>query len=154
MATANISADRDAVVTEIEIAAPPERVFQALVTRDQALQWGTDESYETTQWELEARPGGSWRFTAKERKTGKEYRHYGEVLEIDPPRLLCHTWLADFHEIPAQRTVVRWELTPVKAGTRLKVTHSGLALLPVSGKSYAEGWPGLLQHVRKFIEKK
>jgi uncharacterized protein YndB with AHSA1/START domain len=153
MATVSITPDRDTVVSEIEIAAPPERVFQALVNRDQALRWGTSESYETTQWDLDAHPGGSWRFTAKQLKSGKEYKHHGEVLEVDPPRLLCHTWLADFHEVPSQRTIVRWELTPTKTGTRLKVTHSGLAPLPVSGKSYAEGWPSLLQHVKKFVEK-
>ncbi len=41
MAKAIITPDKDAVISEIEIAAPPDRVFQALITREQALQWGT-----------------------------------------------------------------------------------------------------------------
>jgi hypothetical protein len=36
MAKSIITPDRDAVISEVEIAAPPERVFQALVTREQA----------------------------------------------------------------------------------------------------------------------
>jgi uncharacterized protein YndB with AHSA1/START domain len=153
MASTHITPDRDAVVSEIEIAAPPERVFQALTDGRQALVWGTNESYQTTEWHMETRIGGAWRFTAKERKSGKEYKHHGEVLEIDPPRLLAHTWLAAFHEVPEQRTVVRWELTPSKVGTHVKLTHNGLAALPTSRKGYAEGWPKFVQAIKEFLEK-
>jgi uncharacterized protein YndB with AHSA1/START domain len=151
-----ITSDQDAVICEIDIAAPPERVFKALITREQAIEWGSDEQYETTEWEMDARLGGSWRFTARKRKepgAGKEYKHRGEILEIDPPRVLTYTWFTDFHEVRDQRTVVRWELTSTSAGTHVKVTHSGLAALPNSRKGYNEGWPGLLQLIKKFIEK-
>ncbi len=53
-----ITSDNDAVVTEIEIAAPPARVFRALIEREQALQWGGGEAFEITEWEMDARPGG------------------------------------------------------------------------------------------------
>ena len=39
MASSMITPDQDSVVTEIEIGAPPERVFQALISREQALQF-------------------------------------------------------------------------------------------------------------------
>jgi len=35
-----VTATEDTVTTEIEIAAPPERAFQALIDREQALRWG------------------------------------------------------------------------------------------------------------------
>ena len=38
-ATMHISADQDEILSEIEIAAPTERVFQALVDPEQVLQW-------------------------------------------------------------------------------------------------------------------
>jgi uncharacterized protein YndB with AHSA1/START domain len=53
-----ITPDNDAVVTEIEIAVPPQRVFHALIDRDQALQWGNSDAFEMTLWEMDARPGG------------------------------------------------------------------------------------------------
>lgn len=75
------------------------------------------------------------------------------MLEFDPPRLLAYTWIANWHADPARRTVVRWELTPTPAGTKLKVTHSGLAQEPVSRKDYSSGWPGVVGAVKQFVEK-
>lgn len=57
MAKAIITADKDAVISEVEIAAPLDRVFQALITREQALQWGKSDAFQVTRWEMEARPG-------------------------------------------------------------------------------------------------
>jgi uncharacterized protein YndB with AHSA1/START domain len=156
MATTKITPDNDAVVSEIEIAAPPQRVFQALIDREQALQWGTNDAFEMTLWEMDVRPGGKWRFVSKERKgagAGKDFDHHGEIVEIDPPRLLSYSWFANWHENPSHPTLVRWELIPTKAGTRLKVTHSGLAALPGACQGYSQGWPGLVQSLKNFVEK-
>jgi len=151
-----ISPDNDSVVTEIEIAAPPERVFHALIDREQALQWGKSEAFEMTLWEMDARPGGKWRFISKPRTgdaAASDLDHHGEILEIDPPRLLAYSWHASWHQNPAVRTVVRWELTPTKLGTHLKVVHSGLLPLPGACQGYSQGWPGLLQTLKNVLEK-
>lgn len=149
-----ITADNDAVISEIEIAAPPERVFQALIQRDQALQWGAGEAFEVTEWEMDVRRGGKWRFVSRERASGgKAYVHHGEIIEIDPPRLLEYSWFANWHPDPSHRTVVRWELAPTKTGTHLKVTHSALAPLAGAAQGYGQGWPGLLQQIKTFVEK-
>jgi uncharacterized protein YndB with AHSA1/START domain len=147
----------DAVISEIEIAAPPERVFQALIDREQALRWGTNDAFEIKSWEMDARAGGKWRFVPKERSgkgaVGDDFEHHGEILQIDPPRLLVYSWFANWHAQPLHKTVVRWDLTPTPAGTKVKVTHSGLAQLPDASKGYSEGWPGLLQELKNFFEK-
>jgi uncharacterized protein YndB with AHSA1/START domain len=159
MTTAHITPDNDAVVTEIEIAAPPDRVFQALTQRDQAMQWGTSKDFEIIEWEMDPRPGGKWTSISKD-LTGKhqtgvsQFEHHGEFLEYDPPRLLVQTWYANWHPDPSHATVVRWELTPTKTGTRLKVTHSGLAALSGAAQGYAQGWPGLVEQVKNFVEKR
>ncbi|MGB8115629.1 MAG: SRPBCC domain-containing protein, partial [Candidatus Sulfotelmatobacter sp.] len=54
-----ITPDHDAVITEIEIAAPPERVFRAIVDPDQELQWGGGDNFEIILWEMDPRPGGN-----------------------------------------------------------------------------------------------
>lgn len=153
MAKTIITPDKDAVISEIEIAAPAARVFEALITRAQALQWGADESFQITRWEMDARVGGEWGFTAKEKANARVYDHHGKVVEIDPPRVLAYTWLADFHSDPMHPTLVRWELTPTSSGTHVKMTHSGLAKLPEIAAAYAQGWPGLLEGLKKFLEK-
>jgi uncharacterized protein YndB with AHSA1/START domain len=44
----------------------------------------------------------------------------GEVLEVDPPRLLRCRWSGVFGD-----TVVEFELTPIAEGTRLRLEHRG-----------------------------
>lgn len=159
MANPAIMPEQDSIVSEIEIVAPPERVFQALTDPAQARQWGNSDVFEMKIWEMDARLGGKWRFLCKE--TGgkanayhvSEFDHHGEILEIDPPRLLVYTWLTNFHDDLSRKTVVRWDLTPTPTGTRLKVTHSGLAHEPKARKDYSGGWPSLLQAIKTHAEK-
>ncbi len=76
----------------------------------------------------------------------------GEVVEYDPPRILAYTWIANWHDDKSRRTVVRWELTPDAKGTRIKVTHSGLAQENLARQDYSSGWPGVLGQLKKFVE--
>jgi uncharacterized protein YndB with AHSA1/START domain len=156
MATAIVTPDQDAIVCEIEIAAPPERVFQAIIDPKQVMAWWTSPECQIESFEFEPRRGGRWRYATKQTKMDvngvSKFHIEGEVLEYDPPRLLAYTWVANYHEDRAQRTVVRWELTPAGAGTHVKVTHSGLAKLPTSRKSYTGGWPGVIEQLKKFVE--
>src|SRR5512135_3761899 len=94
---------QDAVTCEIEIAAPPERVFAALTDPKQLFAWwGQEPSVELSVFEMDARPGGRWRFQCKpvpgaahgavgeqlQRNRAQEFEAHGEVLEYVPPRLL------------------------------------------------------------------
>ena len=144
-------------LSEIEIAAPPSRVFRALIEREQALQWGSNDSFQVNDWHMDARVGGKWSFVSRECKSrdhaGLDYEHHGEILEFDPPRRLVYTWFANWHELPSHQTMVRWDLTPTTNGTHVKVTHTGLAALASARKGYAEGWTSLLRAIRNHVEK-
>jgi uncharacterized protein YndB with AHSA1/START domain len=156
MASITVTPDQDALVSEIHIAAPPERVFRALIDPKQVLQWWTSPDCPIEDFAMDPRPGGRWRYDTKQTQNNvngiSKFHCDGEVLEYDPPRVLAYTWMANWHERPAQRTVVRWELAASKGGTLLRVTHSGLADLPVSRKDYSGGWPGVVEQIKKFIE--
>jgi uncharacterized protein YndB with AHSA1/START domain len=156
MASVVVTPDQDALVSEIHIAAPPERVFQALTDSTQVLQWWTSPECPIENFSIELRTGGRWHYDTKSTKmtvNGVSTFHCdGEVVEYDPPRVLMYTWIANWHEKPAQRTVVRWELANSNGGTLLRVTHSGLTNLPASRRDYSGGWPGVLESVKKFIE--
>ena len=159
MAVATVTPDQDSIISEVEIAAPPERVFQALSDPKQLIQWWNSERCPCEGWQFDARPGGKWHASFKgDEKAQVNYGiaafdHKGEILEIDPPRLLVYSWFANFHEDPAIRNVVRWELTATGQGTKVKVTHSGLSKLPKSRKDYAGGWPGVVAQLKAFAEK-
>jgi uncharacterized protein YndB with AHSA1/START domain len=157
MASVVVTPDQDALVSEIHIAAPPERVFKALIDPAQAMQWWNSTECPIESYTMDPRPGGRWCYATKDGKLNvngvSQFYCEGEVLECDPPRVLVYTWIANWHEHPAQRTVVRWELASSKGGTLLRVTHSGLTDLPASRKDYAGGWPGVLEALKKFIER-
>jgi uncharacterized protein YndB with AHSA1/START domain len=149
--------DNDSVVSEIHIAAPPDRVFKALTDERELIRWFNDPSCPVKFWKMDARPGGAYSY-ATEKGTVvlnniREFECEGQILEFDPPRLLVYTWIANWHTDKSRRTIVRWELTPDAAGTRVRVTHSGLAQEAAAGKDYTRGWPGLLDALKKFTEK-
>jgi uncharacterized protein YndB with AHSA1/START domain len=157
MTTTHITPEKDAVISEIFIAAPPERVFKALTDREQALQWGSTPEFAMSKWEMDARLGGKWTFIARERSGSGKYAdkdlvHHGQILEFAPPRVLEYTWFASWHTDPLHKTLVRWELSSVPGGTQVKVTHSGLAPMPEGCKGYAQGWPGLVSRIKQFVE--
>jgi len=153
-----IAADNDSVVAEIHISAPPQRVFQALTNASELGRWFNSSGCPVKLWEMDARLGGRYGY-ATEKGTVvvngvREFECYGEILEIDPPRVLAYTWIANWHADKSRRTVVRWELTPDASGTLAKVTHSGLAQEDVARKDYSGGWLGVLEQLRKFSEQK
>jgi uncharacterized protein YndB with AHSA1/START domain len=157
-ASSQITADQDAIVGEVEVNVPPERVFRALTDPAQLIRWWSDAACQTSAWEMDARLGGTWRFEASD-PSGKTvvngvsvFKAYGEITAFDPPRVLAYTWLGNWHDHPEQRSTARWELSATRTGTRVKVTHSGLAGQPVARKDYAGGWPGLLELLRKYCE--
>ena len=156
MAHAFVTLDQDAVVCEVQIAAPRERIFEALTTPNQLTRWFTNDSCPVKYWNMDARKGGAYSYaTAKadfDVNGVSEFECHGEILEYDPPRLLVYTWLGNWHLDRQRATIVRWELTPTVAGTHVKVTHSGLAQEPVARKDYSGGWVGVLESLQKFSE--
>jgi uncharacterized protein YndB with AHSA1/START domain len=156
MATTTITSDQDAVICEIAIAAPPERVFQALTDSGELMRWFNNPSCPVKFWEMDARPGGRYRYATEKGAAVVNgvnlFGCHGDILEYDPPRLLVYTWISNWHEDKDRKTIVRWELTPSVAGTQVKVTHSGLAHEAAARKDYAGGWVGVLDALKSFTE--
>ena len=79
---------------------------------------------------------------------------HGAITEFDPPRVLAYTWIANWHEDKSHATLVRYELIPEGTGTRVKVTHSGLAGEAAARKDYSGGWVGVLKMLKNLVEGK
>jgi uncharacterized protein YndB with AHSA1/START domain len=156
MATSIVTTD-DAIVSEIHIAAPPQRVFKALTDARELERWFGNAECPVKLWEMDARLGGRYHYATETSSIVvngvSQFECHGEILELDPPRLLVYSWIANWHDDQSSSTVVRWELTPDATGTRVKVTHSGLAPQNVARKDYSGGWPGVLQQLKQFAEK-
>lgn len=127
---------RGVIHASVEIAAPPELVWDAITEPSQLASWWGGELYRTYDWELDLRPGGAWR-TKAEGRQGPTTVH-GEIVELDRPRRLVMTWHAswDGHE----RTLIRYELTATASGTLVRVVHDGFGARAASCENHAQGW--------------
>ncbi|MBO0911782.1 MAG: SRPBCC domain-containing protein [Acidobacteria bacterium] len=164
MATAQVLPDNDTIVAEIFVAAPPARVFEAITDPKQTAQWwGQKGMYRLTEASADFRVGGKWR-SAGVSSDGKPFHVEGEYLEIDPPRLVVHTWKPSYRNLPS--TIVRWELEPrpvhllahggpnrMGTGTVVKIRHSGFAGNLEAAKDHGEGWKRVLSWMQGYIEK-
>jgi len=156
MATAIVSTDQDAIVSEINISAPPERVFKALSDASELKRWFSGPECPAKYWQMDARLGGKYGYATEKGSLVvndvSEFECHGEITEFDPPRVIAYTWFGNWHDDKSARTLVRWELTPNANGTHVKVTHSGLTNLPIARKDYSGGWPGVVEMLKKFAE--
>ncbi len=162
MATATITPDQNTVLAEIFIAAPPARVFQAISDPAQLPKWwGQTGLYHVTKSTMDVRPGGKWRSDGIG-ADGKAFYVEGEYLEVDPPRLLVHTWIGSYSP---EKTVVRWELVPhsvhglhpngprkAGTGTLVRVRQEGFAGNFESANSHSEGWKRVLGWLEAYVE--
>jgi len=163
MATATITPDKNAVVAEIFIAAPPARVFQAISDPAQLPKWwGQSGLYHVTNSRMDVRPGGKWRSDGMG-ADGQAFYVEGEYLEVDPPRLLMHTWKGSYSG--PLTTVVRWELEPQTVnvlhpsgpkksgtGTLVRVRQEGFQGDGANATDHGEGWKRVLGWLEAFVE--
>ena len=164
MATAAITPDQDAVEAEIFVAAPPQRVFEAITDPVQTAKWwGQAGLYKITERTSDLRKGGKF-LSSGVGADGTKFHVEGEYLEIDPPRLLVHTWVSSYGGPP--QTIVRWELESrdvhglqssgprrMGTGTLLRRRHHGFAGFAESCASHSQGWISVLGWMQAFVEK-
>jgi uncharacterized protein YndB with AHSA1/START domain len=118
---------------ERRLPHPPARVWDALVDLDQQDRWVSGVR-------IHAQVGGRVVFDFD-----AEGRAEGEVLVVDPPRALEHTWLWP-DEPPS---TVRWEISPDGDGSRLVLLHRPLR--PEPAVDYAAGWHGMLDSLATHL---
>ncbi len=144
-ATAQALADPAAgtIHAQIDIEAPPDDVYQALTDPGElAAWWGSPDTYRTFDGKLDLRVGGAWSCQAEDHATKRRGEVRGEYLALDPPRGLSYTWQPSWDNfLPS---VIRVELEPTAAGTRVRVIHSGFEGRPESCQGHAEGWRRVL----------
>lgn len=131
----------DVVVTRV-IAASPATVFSFFTDVEKWTSWqGVDG-------EIDARPGGVFRV----RMPGEQVAS-GRFVELVPERRIVFTWgwEGDASAVPPGSTTVVVELEPDDAGTRLRLTHSGLDVAPVA-EHHREGWERYLERLSARAE--
>jgi uncharacterized protein YndB with AHSA1/START domain len=132
---------------EIEVAAPIDRTFEAMLEElGPAAQMPDGKSLAM---KIEPWPGGRWF-----RDLGNNAGHlWGHVQVIKPPTLLelCGPMAMSYPAI----NHLQYRLKPEGAGTRLTLLHRGMGLiLPEHREGMVQGWALWLERIRALAERK
>jgi uncharacterized protein YndB with AHSA1/START domain len=127
------------------IAAPAERVFEAITTPEMARQyWGHEN---VSDWQ----PGSGWQHVRV--KDGRTVQLVGEVVEAAPPHRLVITWANESQkDDPEAYSRVTFAIEPYEEMVRLTVTHDDLVVDSGMAKGVSQGWPVVLSSLKSFLE--
>jgi len=119
----------------VELAASPERVFKALTSSEITEWWVRPGVFDTREWSGDLRAGGRWKATGVSR--GQPYAATGEIIDVDPPTRLVHTW--DGVGGTNAPSTLTYALERLPKGTRLVLRQSGFAS-ETACREFALGW--------------
>ena len=126
----------DQFATEVDLPAPAEEVFRHLTDPAAMIRWMGQHAT------LRPVPGGAFEIDIN----GVPVR--GRYLELDPPRRVLVSWgVAGNPALPPGTTQVEFTLTPIPAGTRLRLVHRGLP--PDQAAMHATGWQHFLSRLAR-----
>jgi len=129
------------------INAPISKVWDALTKPELIKQYlfGTEVN---TDWQV-----GS-PITYKGEWEGKHYEDKGEILQIEPQKLLVSTFwssLAGLPDVPENYKTVHYELSPENGGTKLTITQDNNANQEEADHS-AQNWNTVIDGMKKLLE--
>lgn len=137
---------------ERQLPAPPERVYRALTSADEVVQWfgpGTNYDCVATTWDC--RVGGKWELTITVKEgddAGKVHVARGEFLELVPGERVVQSW--SWKDGSFDHSEVRMELAPAGDGTRFTLRHIGLPD-EEQRNSHEHGWSGSLDKLEALV---
>ena len=135
-------------VQSIAISAPITRVWEALTTPALIKRWFFGVETETD-WK-EGSP-----IIHRGEYQGRPYEDRGEILQIDPPRLLVHShWspVSGLPDAPENYERVAWELRESGGRTELTISESNLSSEEAKATS-EQNWRLVLRNLKTLLER-
>jgi uncharacterized protein YndB with AHSA1/START domain len=134
------------ILASVEVAAAPERVFQALASKEITQWWVRPGVFDTREWTGDVRARGRWRASGMTR--GEPYVQEGEFLEVESPRWLVHTW--EGAGKPGAASTVTYLVEPIDGRTRVTLRHLGFASRDMC-RAFAIGWETSLERLAEIL---
>lgn len=141
----------EAIAGEIQIDASPDKVFDAFIDPAQLTEWwGSADTYRTSNWKVDLRPGGEWSCSAQGVTGGPQSTVSGRYLVVDRPRKLSYTWNPSW--APGEETRVHLTFEAIDSGTRVLFLHEGFTSAQ-SREAHTTGWTRVLGWVQLHCQR-
>jgi len=143
------TAERGLVITRI-FDAPRELVFKAWTEPDRAVRWWGPQGFTTAHYEIDFRPGGSYRVCMRSPE-GTEHWQCGVCRELAAPERLVFTFAwEDAQGRPGHETVVT--VTFAEHGARTKLTlHQAVFETVTARDLHQGGWTSALECLADYL---
>lgn len=132
--------------SSVTIDAPVGEVWRAITTPELIRQWFFGVETESD-WQV----GSS--LVHRGEHEGKPYEDKGEIVAIEPPRLLVHTHWSDVSGTPDEPECyqeVRWALLPSNGSTVLTVSERNLPSEEAKAVS-EQSWQMVLRNLKELL---
>ena len=129
------------------VDADPDRVWRTMTDPELVAEYMMGSEV-TTDWQ----PGSPIKWTGEWQ--GKPYQDKGEVLRVEPGRLLEVTHFSPMtgdDDVPENYHTLRYELTPSGAGTEVELTQDGCDSAR-QAEEFSANWQGVLDGLKKVAE--
>lgn len=142
--TTDSAIERTSFVYVTFIAAPPEKVFDAITSAEiSSRYWGHGN---VSDWQ----PGSRWQHVRNE---GQTVELVGRVIEHAPPSKLVISWVNQSEEAdPRAYSRVTFDVIPYDGMTKLIVSHDDLIKGSGMEQGVSRGWPIVLSSLKSYLE--
>jgi len=143
------TAERELVITRL-FDAPRELVFRAWTEPDRAVRWWGPQGFTTAHYEIDFRPGGSYRVCMRSPE-GIEHWQRGVCREVVEQERLVFTFAwEDAEGRPGHETVVTVDFAEVGARTRLTL-HQAVFETVTARDLHQGGWASALDCLAEYL---
>lgn len=148
--TLTLPSDRVILLTR-SFQAPRRLVFEAMTRAEHLRRWWGPRSLTMTVCEIDARPGGAYRFVQRA-ADGQEFPFKGVYREIAPPERIVFTQIFDVEPFSQYETVVTVVLSEQGGWTTLRATMEFGSVAERDGMIQSGMEPGAAESYDRLAE--
>lgn len=135
---------------ERDFSVSPQRLFRAISTRADLIQWWGPEGVDVSEETLNFTTTGPW-LSVMRNKEGQRYKVSGHVTKVDPPNSVSFTWAwHDDTDARGAESHVTFSVENTPTGARLIIDHRDLGD-DDSSANHEKGWSSSLRKLHTLL---
>ena len=139
------------LLASVEVVAPPERAFAALMTNAVERWWKRPGFYRLKDWRADLRPQGAWSVCVAF-DDGRRLDEWGEICVAEAPHRITLTRHCAANPLIGEReTTLAYRFAPSPHGTLITLREDGFLGRPGAAQAAAENWETVLGWLDAYL---